>query len=229
MKKRILSIILCVAMSYSLCACGSEKSEEDIVSVESSEIVEDSEKTEMKEEATFVELGDTISTDILEITIDSAELAFFASSVNDNTYATPVESTNGIFTTNKGHVFVCLKFGVKNTDRAKVSLGDNFGGIPFEFYYLTDEVELPLMQFDLNNPDGSGLMNFAFAVIGTDKDSKLTKAGSSNKLVEANEYLYVQTLGIVNTEPQNLTDSFQLKIYLPNSSGEKEVFIYNVQ
>lgn len=228
MKKRILSIILCVAMSYSLCACGSEKSEEDIVSVESSEIVEDSEKTEMKEEATFVELGDTISTDILEITIDSAELAFFASSVNDNTYATPVENTDGIFRTNKGHVFVCLKFGIKNTDRGRVSIGDNLG-IPFEFYYLKDDTELPLMQFDLNNADGMGYMDFTFAAIGNDKDSVLEKAGSSNKIFDANQYMYVQTLGIVNTEPQDLTDSFKLKIYLPNSSGEKEVFIYNVQ
>ena len=228
MKKFVVSL-LCATMVFTLCSCGSEKAASEEVKEEAAVVEETEEAAAQDEAATVVELGETISTDILEITVDSAELAFFASSVNDNTYATPVESTNGIFTTNKGHVFVCLKFGVKNTDRAKVSLGDNFGGIPFEFYYLTDEVELPLMQFDLNNPDGSGLMNFAFAVIGTDKDSKLTKAGSSNKLVEANEYLYVQTLGIVNTEPQNLTDSFQLKIYLPNSSGEKEVFIYNVQ
>ena len=218
MKKFVVSL-LCATMVFTLCSCGSEKAASEEVKEEAAVVEETEEAAAQEEAATVVELGETISTDILEITVDSAELAFFASSVNDNTYATPVESTNGIFTTNKGHVFVCLKFGVKN----------NFGGIPFEFYYLTDEVELPLMQFDLNNPDGSGLMNFAFAVIGTDKDSKLTKAGSSNKLVEANEYLYVQTLGIVNTEPQNLTDSFQLKIYLPNSSGEKEVFIYNVQ
>ena len=129
--KKIVVSLLCATMVFTLCSCGSEKAASEEVKEEAAVVEETKEAAAQDEAATVVELGETISTDILEITVDSAELAFFASSVNDNTYATPVESTNGIFTTNKGHVFVCLKFGVKNTDRAKVSLGDSFG-IPFE-------------------------------------------------------------------------------------------------
>jgi len=213
MKKKIYKIATILTLALALCACSKEeKADNDTTEIASTE-----------EPTIKYSLGDTVSTDIMEFTLDNAEFSFYASSVNDETYATPVEKTSGIFQTNKGHTFVCMKFQIKNTDRGGINIGD-VGENHFNPYIVYKGEKHDIKGFDLNFEDGVAF-TFRWSLCGSSYNN-MKKFESSNILMDSEEKLAIQTLGQINTEPNALTDGFEFVIELENSAGEIETFTY---
>ena len=128
----------------------------------------------------------------MEITVYSAELAYYANYSDDNTYTTPSDDLDSFFAASKGHTLVCLKFTVKNTDRTDVSIpSSSFGGRPITFYYQSKNGKKIIKGYDVNFPDGSGAMNFRYAAIGKDKNSQLSKSQYDNAILgQMRRYTY---------------------------------------
>lgn len=217
--RKIFSVILMSSLCISLVGCGKDSTENNIPTEE---------VATTQETTTLYNLGDTVSTDIIEFNLESAEFAYYASSVNDKTYARPVEeATSGIFNTNKGHTFVCMEFSIKNTDRGDLEVF-GWSGANMSMKVKLNGEEYTVMDYDLNNVNGSGTMSLRWSYAGADKNKK-QRHESSNDIMDAGEIMYVSTLGQINTEPQSLTDPFELSIDILNSKGEYETFIYSIK
>lgn len=244
MKKKVLMVVV-GAISILLAACGSNGTKEtssndnsgtvenhyfidgkELTEDEYNQYISDKEQQQELEEIIKYNLNDTVSTDIIDFKLVNAEFSYYASSINNDTYCKPVENTNGIFVTNKGHTFVCMTFVITNKDRASISIAD-YSGFPLYFDVIYNNEHFDLRAFDLNNADGRNYLSLQYALIRN--SDKLVKSDSNNKILSAGETLTIQTLGQINTEPSNLTDNFEMLIRLPNSKGETEEFIYTIE
>lgn len=204
--KKIIGLFLSVCLLISLVACGGSNSASG-------------NKT--------LSLGESVSSDIVDLTIDKAELAFFASS-SSNDYTAPIDSdSGGIFHTNKGYTFVCMNFVVVNKDRGSINLGGVFSDWPLMWKVKYKGKEYSLNSYDLNNPAGGNGLNFRFAKTGPSYEIMIG-SDTDNVILGAGESLYVQTLGIVNFEAENLSDEFELIVSVPSSSGEYVRATYKV-
>lgn len=242
MKRKVL-ITVVLAISILLAACGSNETKEtsnnsgtvenhyfidgkELTEDEYNQYLADKEQQPESEEITKYNLNDTISTDIIDFKLVNAEFSYYASSINNDTYCKPAENTNGIFATNKGHTFVCMTFVITNKDRASISIAD-YSGFPLYFDVIYNNEHFDIRAFDLNNADGRNYLSLQYALIGN--SDKLVKSDTNNKILSAGDTLIIQTLGQINTEPNNLTDNFEMLIRLPNSKGETEEFIYTIE
>jgi len=190
-------------------------------------------------------LGDTVTTDIIDFTLSNAMLAFYAdgrlawdsqtkvvTAKSVETYALPEESPNGDrdFTANKGRALVCLQFVVKNNDRGEIDIGGSFASwLNDDFTIAYNGKDYLVKAYDLNDPDGDSFgFSLSDAITSLSAGEKWVHSGSSNYLLKAGQELTVRTVGIASFEPSNLADAFQFKVdILSSSKGEKQ-FIYTV-
>lgn len=203
--KRLLALALVIVVLISLCGCGGGASTKN--------------------------LGETSSTDIVELTINDAQFAYYLSSVRNvgkptKTYITPykTESERGndtFFAAPTGHAYVWLSFDIKNTDRGNsLSFGGSFNDWEWAIKY--NGKEYAMKGYDLSDADGSGGINMAHAAVNNYGND------ASNILLYAGEGASIRAFGVVGIDPSSLDDGFELIIRLPNSSGKYEKFVYTV-
>lgn len=200
--KRILAMILTLVIVLSLCGCGTS--------------------------APKLVVGDTVKTDIVELTIENAQLTYYASAV-ESSYCEPIaESDGGIFATNKGRTFVALTFTITNTDRNSL----NFGNFACDWYVnwavKYGNKSYPINTYDLNNIDGEPQLSLIYSAISKDGGKTFEKYNMVNYILEAGETITVRTVGLVVMEPDSLDDAFDLIINIPNSSSKEEQYVYSV-
>lgn len=228
--KRTLAFLLALVMALSLCACSGTEApaettparSEPTAAVETEPV--ETEPVETEPELPKVNLGDTISTDIWDFTLNDAVLSIYASSTTDGTYAKPVDKESGIYVASVGRNLTCLSFVVKNKDRGHLSIGDGGSGdwSLRTLSIVNGEDEYPIKGFDLNNKDGFGGLSMDCGTINGQK------YGSHNYIMDGGQTIIVQIVGIVGVEAENLPDTFYLKVGVPNSSGETEYFEYEI-
>lgn len=174
--------------------------------------------------------GDTVSTDIVDLTIEQASFTYYASSKVDQSWAAPLaEDSGGIFKTNKGRTFVALTFTVTNKDRNTIDIGETFqNGWDFSWKVLYKNASYNIKTFDLNNPDGNYGLSLSFSAISKDGRNTFSKYDSSNYLLKAGETITIRTLGLVTMEPEFLDDGFDLIVNVLNSQAKDELFIYSI-
>lgn len=176
--------------------------------------------------------GDTVSTDIMELTVKKAALGYYAEgaetstadgkTTNADTACEPAEG--GFYSCNKGHVLVCLDFVLKNTDRASLNTSDYI----VTFFIRQGENYAPVRAYDLNNPDGGYGLNLFQAPIAINGSDFVTN-GTSNIIVDADESAEIKMVGVAGFEAEDLSAPFELIVDLNNSSGSSEKFIYNIE
>lgn len=229
--KKTLALLLALVMALSLCACGNGNStaenNEPVESTETNEqtAVEQTETTENTEEVDAIitqSLGDTVSTDIIDLTVKKAALAFYAEGAthtsdgkvtNIDTACEPAEN-GGLYSCNKGHALVCLDFVIKNNDRAKLDTRD----LIVNFTVRQGDNENMVFGYNPNSPSGSGGLNlYLMPIASNGGDFIICK--SSNKLISAGEELEIKWVGIVSFEPDDVNGSFDLVAEVKNSSG----------
>ena len=218
MKKHI-AFCFVIVLLISLCSCGGVSS-----------------KTtgEVPSETTH-RIGETVSTDIIDFTLNSAQFALYAdssawSSGDAPNYMKPTTEPQDFFVASTGHSFVALTFTINNKDRGTLNVCNIFNdGWEMRMTAKYKGEKYTLQGFDLNDKNGSGRMSLAWSAISTDGGKNFTKYKSSNYLLYAGEPpITVRTIGVIPVEPENLSDSFELTIDVLNSSGKTESFTYRI-
>lgn len=243
--KKFVSVLLVFAMLCGLCACGDTTTpttaeESPSVSSSASPTVSPSaspsgEAPSEEDESSDVpklSLGEMASTDIVDFTLDNAVFSVYVNPTGNDDYLMPVEETdNTIYSASVGHSLVVTTFTVKNKDRSgHLDLGNGYFGIwSFMWNVLYHNEEYPLKGFDLNDKDGSWILEmYPAAIIDRETGHMLFKNETNNYLLDAGDEISVRTFGVIGVEPDALTDGFELTVNVPNSSGEYENFTYMI-
>lgn len=181
-------------------------------------------------------IGDTVSTDIIELNVKKAALAYYSERptiesatgtvINLDVAYEPAEKGGPTFLeSNKGHALVCLDFTVKNTDRSTLDTQDNI--ISFAIRQ-GDDYSLA-RGYDLNNPDGSDdSMDLRYSIISENGgDFKYHEA--INKLIDSGSTYEMKVVNVVNFEPEDLSAPFELIVTVKDSQGNEKNFIYDIE
>lgn len=186
-------------------------------------------------------IGDTVSTDILDFTLDRAAMSFYADKHLTRTmqkvvttadkYALPTnESSDHNFVANKGRVLICLEFTVKNNDRSTINMcsaGNNW--LTKDLTVTYGGKEYPVNGYDMNNPDGDTFgMKLGDAIFSKDDKATWEYDGSSNYLLRAEENTTFRVVGVAVFDPKSTADPFQLSVDVLNSEDKKEKFTYSI-
>lgn len=176
------------------------------------------------------ELGETVSSDIMEVTVKKASLGLYATSAETGSDGKTVNideayepSTDGLFfKSSKGSMLVCLDFVLKNTDRDSVYTDDSIVsfGINQDGHYSA------IGGYDPNSaPGGVGLHLQYFSVAQNGGDFYTQKSAVSMKPGDTYEIKAVFT---ANFEAENLSAPFEVIVTVNNSNGSSEEFIYTI-
>ena len=211
--KQTISLLLALVMCLSLCACGGGTPET-------------TEATELPTEPVAkLTLGETASTDLAEFTLENSQFTYYVSN-NSSNYVEPTETPNPMFAASIGHCYVSVTFTITNKDRGgSISFADSPGWIP-NWTVSYGGNDYTVKGFDLNNNAGT-YMNLAFSAL-VDKESGkvIEKHSSMNCLLSAGETATLRTFGIIDVDPEALTDGFEFTVRVPKSKGEYEYFTY---
>lgn len=218
--KKVLSLLLVLGLALNLSACnnsGDEKASNKDTNVDVAQ-----------SSATKVALGEVASTDILDVTLENAEFAFYAENTLNDTYLTPTDDTDTIYSASKGNCLVIITFTMTNKDRGG-SINFNNGDDTFEWELKYGEETFNVKGFDLNINKGSDTLDFAPSSIIDRETGKFIESHSgSNYILSAGETVTLKVLGIINTEPKSLNDGFDLTVDIPDFNGEYESFTYTI-
>lgn len=178
---------------------------------------------------TVKHFGDTVSTDVIDFTLHSAEFSYYTSSMTNN-YAMPVPNNDVFtFTTNTGRTFVCMTFTIKSKDRGTIDVGGIFGDWTLNFNALYGGEPYEIKGFDLNDKNGSHGINLAYAAFSYDGGKTFEKNVTANTLLRAGKTVTIRTFGVITMDPNDVKDGFDLLINVYNSDGGNDYFIYEIK
>lgn len=210
--KKAISLLLALIMGLTLCACGNKAAAE-----------------EPTEPVVKYALGETVSTDLADFTLEDSVFTYYVSNVSTN-YVEPMDEPNELFNASIGHCYVSLTFTIANKDRGG---SISFAGFSSEwspkFQVSYNGAAYPVNGFDLNDNNGKSYLDLGFsAVVDKDTGKVIEKHDSGNYLLSAGETVTLRAFGVIAVEPENLTDGFDLTVSVLNSQGVHEQFIYTV-
>ena len=214
--KKILALFLACILCFGLCACGEKEGS----------------ATETKPTADPIptaQLKETVSTDIVDLTLESSKLTHYVSNVSTN-YVEPTETPNTLYAAKIGTCYVSMTVTITNKDRGG-SL-DFCGGFsawdPADWSVTYNEKEYEMYGFDLNMDDYDNISLSYGAILNKETGEVIDRVGSNNKLISAGETVTLRFFGIIKEDPKSLNDGFELNVKVPNSKGETENFKYIV-
>ncbi len=180
--KKTFTLLLALVMCLTLVACGGGSSKETY------------------------HLGDTVSTDIFDFTLDEATFTYALNNVNGENFFAPKEydaanDKSNPYVADTGKTFIAITYTVTNTGRTTTQL---YKGGFFTAKY-----------------DGKGYP--AVGVLTLNASNK-----SDSVLVEAGATESNRAYAEIPVDVENLTDGFTITVQIPNSKGKTEKFTYTV-
>lgn len=188
-------------------------------------------KIEEMTKAVAKTIGDTVSTDIMEVTVNKAELSYYAigaqtsvgsgKTANVEEACSPSES-GGLYTANKGRTLACLDFTLTNTDRGSLNTSDYI----ISFYVKQNDNGATVNGYDLNNDNGMYGLNLSRMPISINGQDFVTN-DTRNEIIGAGNSVRIKYVGIIGFDA-DLSAPFDLVVDIDNSDGGSEKFIYTV-
>lgn len=187
---------------------------------------------------------DTLSSDYIEVTIQSAEFAYYASG-RSSKYAEPCEDSEAFFEAERNHALLILTYTVKNNDKRKLKINNYNGGqetwnIDWSLYY--NDNKYTIHGFDLNAVDGRWGLNMDYSVVlnedGSVKEREYWQNGrhivdhypeGSEVEVEPGESVILRSVGVVAVDPDSFEDSYELQVNVPNADGGNEHYFIEMK
>ena len=215
--KKLIPIILSLAMLFSLCSCGGGTS------------------NHQEETAERYEIGDTVSTDIFEFTLDAAALTIALNCSYDDNYFTPkgysAQSDSGMpFVAPVGHPYATFTSAVKCLDRSDNEFHDGISGaVSIEYDGKTYKGKYPD-----DTKDGAYYLYEDKNYIDVDQSLKTDKAkewhsgASNNMLLFAGATESRRAIIDLPIDIEDLDSPFILNVSVPCSDGSKTVFSYSI-
>lgn len=168
------------------------------------------------------ELGDTVSTDIVDFKLEKAQFTTACENVVGDYYLLPreydpSEDTDNPFVAPVGKTLVALSFTIKNNDRTIIDIAGYS-----KDWVLSWRVKYKEKKYYLEeNYDKSRDLDFDEAYIKRD-DGTWTISTSHNILLNPSETLAARTYGIIDTEVEDFNDPFEIIVNVKSSKGEEE-------
>ncbi len=161
-------------------------------------------------------LNESVQSDILELTLNTAQFAIALENGYGENYATPKEydATKDKSNPNvaaKGHTLVAFSFTLKNLDRSSIDIGGNFNP-----------------SFTSVKYKGNTYKETAIFKAESKDELNWKSYSSSNILLEVGKSMMYRAYIDIPIDIENLQDTFELEFYLPNSKGKQDVFNYIV-
>ena len=221
--KKAISLILALVLCLSLCACGGGDNGEN-------NATNAPETTEApKPEIPTAQIKETVSTDIVDLTLEHSKLTYYVSNSSSN-YVEATEEANSLYAAKIGTCYVSMTVTVANKDRGG-SL-DFCGGFsawdPADWSVTYNGEEYEMYGFNLNMDNCDSISLSYGAIVDKETGKVIDKVGSGNKLISAGETITLRFFGIIKLDPKSLNDGFELNVKVPNSKGEHENFKYIV-
>lgn len=208
--KKCINLLLACIMIFSLFVCGTNAA---------------------SAEADNYSVGDTVSTDIIEVTIKKAALGYYAvaastssstgNTVNVSEACEPSDS--GFYTSSKGRCLLCIDFVLTNIDRGSIDTYDSI----IIFHVNQNGNSAIVKGYDLNDKDGRTGLNLTRMPISINGGDFKTH-DSVNKIIRAGQSIEIKYVGVVGFEPIDLSAPFDVVVEIKNSSGERETFTYTI-
>lgn len=245
--KKLLALMLAAALALSLAACGGGGTGDtntpstgngDTTSTNTPSGGEDSTPTDeqRQEDVQYFQLGDTVSTDIFEFTLDTAAMTIALNNrkANDGTagnYFTPKEydpqqDAQNPLVASKGHTYASFTYTVKNLDRASAEFHNgSFASVEYNGVTYTEMDEGAYYQFQDNDrrmyEDEKGKLHNTRAYTwykGPGDEFSLEVGAAESRRA------YVD----ISVDVDDLSSDFKLTVKIPTSDGTKSSFTYLV-
>ena len=184
---------------------------------------------------TYYNLGDTVSTDLFEFTLDDADFAIALNNVfsksNDNYYLPkeydPKADAQNPFVAPKGHTLIALTYTVKSLDRDYSTFSDGC--------FVTAEYN----NKEYKSTSSDAFNNGAYYLYEDEQmlvNGKLRTYSANTWYSNPSKNLFMAAGSTetrrssleITTEVENLNDEFYLTVSVPNSEGKKEKFTYHI-
>lgn len=219
--KKMVPLILATVLMLSLSACGKGGN----IASDSGEVTTGGSNSGA--DTQYYNVGETVSTDIVDFTLNDCDLSIYASATADKGFLQPVEEET-MFGAKVGTSLIIPSFTIINKDRSgNIEIKDQGSDLNLNWTVLYNGEEYKVTQYDLNFDGMFGMDLFPAAIIDPDSGDMIEENDTNNYLLDAGETISFRTIGIIGVEPETLNDEFILTISLPSSSG-KESFTYLV-
>lgn len=221
MMKKVIALLLTAVLCCSMVACKSQQDSGQAPGTNASNGGETA-----KAAVTYYKLGDTVSTDIFEFTLNSAEYTLALNNVTDETYFTPKEydatkDNNNPYVAPVGHTYAAFSYTVTNLDRASGKFHEgSFATVTYEGKdYDTVEEGAYFIYADKYIKESSG---YATTLKAGEWRSKV----GSNFLLMAGEKETRRAYIDVAADIKDLNADVTITVAVPASDGKKTEFTY---
>lgn len=225
--KRLTVYLMALVLCLSLCACGGGNNTPTSNVDDTPSATED--PVEETPTASTLALGETASSDLAEFTLENSQFTYYVSNVSTN-LAEPTEEPNEMFAASIGHCYVSLTFTITNKDRGgSICYAGSFAEWEPKWTVSYGGTDYPVKGFDLNKNAGYNSINLSFsAVIDKESGDTIGTHNLNSYLLDAGETVTLRTFGIIDVDPENLTDAYDLAVGVLNSKGWYDYFTYTV-
>lgn len=208
--KKTLSLLLALVLCLSLCSCGGATDSPETAAV----------TVPTETEPPMYQIGDTVATDIVEFTLDEAQLAIALSSVFDETYCAPKEynvdeDARNPFVCAKGHTYAAFTYTIRNLDRT--SFNGKLPLVSAEYLGVQSDKQVDGAEYNADRNE--------WITTGNNPTSPVYGWYFVLEVGEAKQY---RSFIDVPVEATDLSDDFCLFAELPNSDGTTTTFTYLV-
>ncbi|MEI3311649.1 MAG: hypothetical protein V8R78_07730 [Evtepia gabavorous] len=217
--KKLLALMLSAAFMISLAACGGKNNVAQNNDNDAAKSIENDADTQ------YYNIGDTVSTDIVDFTLNNCDLSIFA---DPNTIQPTEKETK--FGAKVGSSMIIPTFTVTNKDRSgyidirdQAISTDDIDDLSLDWTVLYNDEEYTVTHFD----GGTGMDLIPAAVLDPANGDIIKGNDTNNNHLKAGETISLRTIGFINVEPETLNDEFSVTLSLPSSSGT-ETFTYLV-
>lgn len=220
--KKSIALLLAMILCLSFAACDNKTTENETDSTDTTVI-----ETEPPEpEIPTAQIKETVSTDIVDLTLEHSKLTYYVSNVSTN-YVEATDVANSLFAAKMGTCYVSMTVTITNKDRGGSM--DFCGGFAkwdaADWSVTYNGEEYDMYGFNLNTTDYDSVkLCYGVKVYG----DKCIKIDTDNVLISAGETVTLRFFGIIKVDPVSLNDGFELNVKVPNSKGEYENFKYIV-
>ena len=213
MKKITNLIVMVLIISAIFSGCSLEKSKNTTNATEKTTISDAVEETTKKR--IYYNIGDTVSTEIVDFTLDRAELAIALNDdINDSSHYflpkeyDPKEVNFNSIIASKGHTFAFIEFTVKNNDRNSITVNRfKSSNINFISAKYKNAIGSTVTYGSRNNGSGfESVMEGVYLQVGE----------------ECTYRCYVD----IPIESENLNDEFELTFNIPEIYDEVKEITY---
>lgn len=203
--KKIISLVLVIVLCLSFAACGISGGS-----------------------TTYYKLGDTVSTDIFEFTLNAAEFTVALNNINDDNRYTPKEydpeeDDDNPYVAPVGHTYAAFSYTVTNLNRASSEFHTgSFASVEYENKKYSAMDEGAYFQYEQEQyMDVNGSLK-------TKKAGEWYSDPGNNLLLLTGEKETRRARIDIEAEIKDLTADVKITFKIPNSEGKTEDFTYLV-